>query len=90
MRAAGGSKPPVMPRSKNIGRNRPDRVKDLELHWANKAAAAKTPRAQAVVEWDRLRREVSQLPEGEQKVAWRDLAAALAQRRRQITKGHSP
>lgn len=79
-----------MARSRAIGRHRPDRVQDVELHWANKAAAAKTPRAQAVVAWDRLRREVSQLPEGEQQAAWRDITAVLAQRRRQITRGHGP
>lgn len=79
-----------MPRSKNIGRNRPDRVKGRELYWANRLAKAKTPKAQAAVEFDRLRVAAATLSPAEETEVWRELAAVIARRRQRITNEHGP
>lgn len=79
-----------MARMKAVGRGRPDRAQDIELYWANRRAAAKTPRAQAAVEFDRIRVAASKLPPGEETKLWRDVTAYLAQRRQQAAKEHGP
>lgn len=79
-----------MARSKAIGRRRPDRAHTVELYEAQLLAAAKTPKAQAAVEWDRLRVDASRLPAGEEQSLWRDVVALLANRRKQLRKEHGP
>lgn len=79
-----------MARTKAIGRHRPDRARDIQLFEAQLLAAAKTPREQAAVQWDRLRVDAARLPAGEEQVLWRDVAALLANRRKQLKKEHGP
>lgn len=78
-----------MGRARQVGRRRPDRVRSVELYEAQLLAAAKTPREQAAVQWDRLRVDAARLPAGEEEAVWRDVAALLARRRQQIKK-HGP
>lgn len=79
-----------MARSKAIGRRRPDRARTVELYEAQLLAAAKTPKQQAAVQWDRLRVAASKLPPGKEAAVWRVVAAYLAQHRQQIAKEHGP
>lgn len=80
----------LMARTKAIGRRRPDRARDIQLYEAQLLAAAKTPREQAAVQWDRLRVDASRLAPGEEQALWRDVAALLANRRKQLRKEHGP
>lgn len=80
----------MMARSTGIGRGRPDRAEDIELYWANRLAAAKTAKGRAIVEFDRMRVAASKLPPGEESAVWRDIAAYLTQRRKQIAQEHGP
>lgn len=79
-----------MARTKAIGRARPDREYDIDLYWANRRAAAKTPRAQASVEFDRLRVAASKLTPGEETALWRVVIAYLAQHCKQAAERHGP
>ncbi|WP_154697037.1 hypothetical protein [Lentzea guizhouensis] len=61
-------------KTERTGSAKPDRTAQ---HWAGRYASATTPAAQAAVEWDRARAAVRDLPEQQQKQAWRELAAKL-------------
>lgn len=79
-----------MARTKATGRQRPDRARTVALYEAQLLAAAKTPKEQAAVYWDRLRVAASKLPAGKEAAIWRVVAAYLAQHRQQIEKEHGP